>query len=74
MSQRTNPPEWEVRMIPLTWTGHQDAAVEHCLGAVERGLVDQRLEVALGRDAVVRAFNSSDVNRIPHHLPEALWR
>jgi hypothetical protein len=38
----------EVRVIPLTWTGHQNAAVEHCLGAVERGLVDQRLEVALG--------------------------
>jgi hypothetical protein len=74
MSQRTNPRSGKVWMVPLAWTGHHDAAVENGLSAIERSLVDQWLEVALGRDAVVRAFNSSDVDRIPHHLAEALWR
>jgi len=60
-------------MVPLTRAGHHDAAVEDCLGAIERGFVDERLEVALSRDAVVRALDSSDVDRIPHHLAEALW-
>jgi len=32
-------------MIPPTWTGHHDAAVEYCLGAVERGLVDRARQV-----------------------------
>ena len=64
----------KVGMIPLTWTGNYDASVEYGLRAVERGLVDKRLEVGLGRDAAVRALDSSYVDRIPHHLPEALWR
>ena len=60
-------------MVSLTWPGHHDPAVEHCLGTIERGVVDEWLEVALGRDAVIRAFHSSEVNRVPHHLAEALW-
>jgi hypothetical protein len=35
-------------MVPLTWAGHHDAPVENGLGAVERGLLDKRLEVASG--------------------------
>ena len=60
-------------MIPVAWTCHHDATVEHGLCAIERGLVDKRLEIALGRHAVIRALDLSDVDRIPHHLPEALW-
>ena len=39
--------QWEVRMVPLPRTGHDNAAVENGLRAVERGLIDERLEVAL---------------------------
>jgi hypothetical protein len=38
----------EVRVIALSRTGHDDAAIEDSLSAIERGLVDQRLEVAAG--------------------------
>jgi hypothetical protein len=41
---------------------------------IERRLIHNRLEVALGRDAVVRALNLPDVDRVSHHLPEALWQ
>jgi hypothetical protein len=36
----------EVWVIPLASTGYHDAAVEHGLRTVERGLVNVRLEVA----------------------------
>jgi hypothetical protein len=51
--------QWEIRMVPLPRTGHYDTAVEHRLRAVEHGLVDERLEVASGRDTVVRALDLS---------------
>jgi hypothetical protein len=35
-------------VIALSRTGHDDAAIENSLNAIERGLVDQRLEVAAG--------------------------
>jgi hypothetical protein len=62
----------KVRMIPLSRTGDNDAAVEHSLRTVERRLVHDRLEVASCRNAVVRAFNLPDVDRVSHQLPEAL--
>src|ERR671910_563978 len=34
-------PQWTVWMIPRTRTGHHDATVEYCLGAIERGVVDK---------------------------------
>src|SRR6187431_782889 len=41
-------PQRKVRVIPLSRTGHDDAAIENSLSAIERGLVNQRLEVAAG--------------------------
>ena len=38
----------EVRVIALSRTGHDYTAVENGLGAIERGLVDERLEIAAG--------------------------
>jgi hypothetical protein len=35
-------------MIPRSWSCHDDAAIENSLHAIERGLVDQRLEIATG--------------------------
>jgi hypothetical protein len=35
-------------MIPQSWSGHDDAAIENSLDATERRLVDQRLEIAAG--------------------------
>ena len=35
-------------MIPRSWSGHDDAAIENSLYAIERGLVDQCLEIAAG--------------------------
>jgi hypothetical protein len=64
----------KVRMIPLSRTGDNDAAVEHSLRTVERRLVHDRLEVTSCRDAVVGTFNLPDVERVSHQLPEALWR
>ncbi len=64
----------EVRAIPLSRAGDNDAAVEHSLRTVERRLVHDRLEIALRRDAVVRALNLPDVDRVAHQLPERLWR
>ena len=61
-------------MVPLTRTGDDDATVEDRLGAVERGFVHKRLEVALRRHVVIRALHLPDVDRVPHHLAEALWR
>ena len=49
------------------------AAVEHRLRTVERRLVHDRLEVTSCRNAIVRAFNPPDVDRVSHQLPEALW-
>jgi len=42
------PPERKIRMIPRSRSGHDDAAIENRLNAIERGLVDQRLEIAAG--------------------------
>jgi hypothetical protein len=64
----------EVRAVPLSRAGDNDAAVEHRLRTVERRLIDDRLEVALRRDAVVRTLNLPDVDRVAHQLPETLWR
>jgi hypothetical protein len=61
-------------MIPLSRAGDNDAPVEHGLRTVERRLIHDRLKIALCRDAVVRALDLPDVDRVPHHLPEALWR
>ncbi|HEX7087151.1 MAG TPA: hypothetical protein VF198_12365 [Vicinamibacterales bacterium] len=61
-------------MIPLARTSDHDTAVEYGLRAVERGLVHERLEVALRRDSVVRALDLAGIDRIPHHLAEALRR
>src|SRR5581483_8074669 len=54
----------EVRAVPLSRAGDNDAAVEHGLRTVERRLIHDRLEVALCRDAVVRAVNLPDVDRV----------
>jgi hypothetical protein len=35
-------------MIPRSWSCHDDAAIENRLNAIERGLVDQRFEIAAG--------------------------
>jgi len=35
-------------MIPRSWSCHDDAAVENSLNAIERGLVDEGLEIAAG--------------------------
>ena len=64
----------EVRVTPLPWTGHHNAAVEDSLSGVERRLVHERLEVALRGHAVVGAFDLPGVDRVPHHLAEALRR
>ena len=61
-------------MVPLARTGHDHAAIEHRLRSIERGLVDERIEVAARGHAVVRALDLPDVDRVPHHLAEALWR
>ena len=50
-------------MVPLPRAGHVNAAVENGLRAVERGLIDERLEVALDGDAVVRTLHLPDVDR-----------
>jgi hypothetical protein len=39
--------QWEVRIVPLPRTSHDNTAVENGLRAVERGLINDRLEVAL---------------------------
>src|SRR5262245_46908169 len=62
----------EVRAVPLSGAGDNDAAVEHRLRTVERRLLHDRLEVTSCRDAVIRAFNLPDVDRVSHQLPEAL--
>nr|WP_239489828.1 hypothetical protein [Luteitalea sp. TBR-22] len=64
----------EVRMVALPWAGHDDPAIEHRLGAVERGLLHERFEVAASGYAVVRALDLTGVDRVPHHLAEALRR
>src|SRR5262245_61898425 len=64
----------EVQAVPLSRAGDNDAAIEHSLRAVERRLVHDRLEVTSCRDAVVRALNLPDIDRVSHQLPEALWR
>jgi hypothetical protein len=61
-------------MVPRSWSCHDDAAIENSLHAIERGFVDQRLEIAAGRHAIVRALDSSDVNGVPHHRTKALRR
>ena len=61
-------------MVPLPRTGHDNATVEHCLRTVERGLIDERIEVAMHRDTVVGALDLPDIDRVPHHLAEALRR
>jgi len=61
-------------MISLSRPGGNYATVEDGLGMVERCLFHDRLEIALCRDAVVRVLDLPDVDRVPHHLPEALWR
>jgi hypothetical protein len=48
-------------MIPRSRSGHDDAAIENRLNAIERGLVDQRLEIAAGGHATVRALDPADV-------------
>jgi hypothetical protein len=35
-------------MIPRSWSSHDDATIENSLNTIERGLVDQRLEIAAG--------------------------
>src|SRR5690606_10820620 len=59
---------------PLARPGHDDATVEDTLRAVERGLIHERVEVTLRGHAVVGALDLPGVDRIPHHLAEALWR
>ena len=58
-------------MVSLTWRSHRHAAVEYGLRPIERGLVDQRLEVAARRHAAVRALDLADVNPVPQHVAEA---
>ncbi|HEY1302907.1 MAG TPA: hypothetical protein VGF24_05130 [Vicinamibacterales bacterium] len=41
-------PERKIRMMPRSWPCDDDAAIENRLHAIERGLVDQRLEIAAG--------------------------
>src|SRR4029453_16867511 len=53
----------EVRVIALSRTGHDDAAIENSLSAIERSLVDQRLEVAAGGHPTVRALTPAQPNR-----------
>ena len=60
--------------VVIDGAGHNDPAIEYGLRAVERRLVYERLEVAAGRHAVVRALDLAHVDRVPHHLPEALRR
>ena len=62
----------KVWAVPLSRAGDNDATVEHRLRTVECRLVHDRLEVTLCRNAVVRAFNLPDVDRVSHQLPEAL--
>jgi hypothetical protein len=38
----------KIRIIPLPRSCHDDAAIENRLNAIERNLVDQRLETAAG--------------------------
>jgi hypothetical protein len=59
-------------MVPLPLTGHDYTAVENGLGAIERGFVHKRFEVALRGHAEVRAFDLAHVDGVPHHLAEAL--
>ena len=66
--------QWEVRMVPLPRTCDDNATVEHRLRTVERGLIDERIEVALDRDTVVGTLDLPDINWVPHHLADALWR
>jgi hypothetical protein len=35
-------------MIPRSWSCHDDAAIEKSLNAIERRLVNQRVEIAAG--------------------------
>src|SRR5262245_40657174 len=53
-------------MISLSRPGDNHATVEDGLGTVERCLVHDRLEIALCRDAVVRALDLPNVDRVPN--------
>lgn len=61
-------------MVPRSRTGDYDPSVEDGLNAIERGLVHQRIKVAARGHGVIRALDLGDVDRVPHHLPEALRR
>jgi hypothetical protein len=51
---------------------HRLAAVEDRLRAVERGLVDERFEIAARRDAAVQALDLADVDPVPQHVAKGL--
>ena len=61
-------------MVARSWSGNDDAAIDDSLNAIERGLVHERLEVATCGHTVIRALDLGDVDRVPHHLSEALRR
>ena len=41
-------PERKIWMMPRSWSCHDDTAIENSLHAIERGLVDQGVEIAAG--------------------------
>ena len=49
--------QWKVRVIPLARTRHHDTTVKHGLGAIERGFVHKRFEVAFRGHAEVGALD-----------------
>ena len=73
LSQRTTP-----RNGKSGWLGWRGAVTvtrpSSTACAIERRLVDERLEIAARRNAAARALDLAGVDPVAHQLPKRLWR